>query len=268
MRRVGYQIPTDLIAGDELHALEPGLSERVRFGALIPEQWHVRADSFVASLGNALRRRGVEIIENSPVRAFRTSGESIVSATTDGGDCEGSSFLICAGSWTKDVAAMVNVNLPIEAGKGYSFMVSSKKSLSHGVLFPEAHAGATPLRSGVRIGGTMEFSGYDVAVNDERVQTILAHVRDLIDLVPGEPRDAWAGLRPTSADGLPIVDRLPNFRNTFVASGYSMLGMTLAEPAGAAMADFIATDRRPPLLEPFRADRFPRSLATGFLRRK
>jgi glycine/D-amino acid oxidase-like deaminating enzyme len=39
-----------------------------------------------------------------------------------------------------------------------------------------------------------------------------------------------------------------------------MLGMTLSQPAGEAMAGMIATGQRPEVFEPFRLDRFPRFL--------
>ena len=62
------------------------------------------------------------------------------------------------------------------------------------------------------------------------------------------------------ADGLPILDRVRQWRNAYVATGYSMLGMTLSQPAGEAMAGMIATGERPDVFEPFRIDRFPRLL--------
>ena len=57
-------------------------------------------------------------------------------------------------------------------------------------------------------------------------------------------------------DGLPILDRVPPFANLFVATGHSMLGITLAPGSGQAMADFVLSGRRPALLEPFRVQRF------------
>jgi D-amino-acid dehydrogenase len=65
-------------------------------------------------------------------------------------------------------------------------------------------------------------------------------------------------LRPTTVDGLPVLDRAGPFRNASIATGYSMLGMTLSAPAGDAMAEMIVSGRRPELFEPFRLDRFPR----------
>jgi D-amino-acid dehydrogenase len=65
-------------------------------------------------------------------------------------------------------------------------------------------------------------------------------------------------MRPITADGLPILDRAGNLDNAYIATGYAMQGVTLAPASGRAMAEMITTGRRPPLLEPFRLDRFGR----------
>jgi D-amino-acid dehydrogenase len=128
----------------------------------------------------------------------------------------------------------------------------------HGILFADIHAGATPLGDHVRIGGTMEFSGYDLSIDRRRIGNLFQLARGYIELERPEYEEPWAGLRPTTADGLPILDRAGPFVNTYLATGYSMLGMTLSAPAGEAMADMIVGGRRPEVFEPFRLDRFPR----------
>jgi D-amino-acid dehydrogenase len=65
-------------------------------------------------------------------------------------------------------------------------------------------------------------------------------------------------MRPITADGLPILDRAGDLENAYIATGYAMQGVTLAPTSGKALAEMITTGRRPPLLEPFRLDRFGR----------
>jgi D-amino-acid dehydrogenase len=61
----------------------------------------------------------------------------------------------------------------------------------------------------------------------------------------------WAGLRPVTPDGLPVLDRLHPLDNVYISTGHSMLGITLAPASGIAMAEFIQTGRRPQILRPF-----------------
>jgi D-amino-acid dehydrogenase len=146
----------------------------------------------------------------------------------------------------------------MQPGKGYSFLLRPKLMPRHGILFADIHAGATPLGDRVRIGGTMEFSGYDLSIDERRIGNLFRHARDYVDLETPEYEEPWAGLRPTTVDGLPVLDRAGPFRNASIATGYSMLGMTLSAPAGDAMAEMIVSGRRPEVFEPFRLDRFPR----------
>ena len=78
-------------------------------------------------------------------------------------------------------------------------------------------------------------------------------------LEPGggpEPEELWVGRRPLTPDGLPILDRVPPVGNLFIATGHSMLGVTLAPSSGQALAGYVLSGRRPELLEPFRLRRF------------
>jgi D-amino-acid dehydrogenase len=59
-------------------------------------------------------------------------------------------------------------------------------------------------------------------------------------------------------DGLPVLDRAFGYDNVYLATGYSMQGVTLAAPAGRALAELVATGRRPEVLEPFGVDRLRR----------
>jgi glycine/D-amino acid oxidase-like deaminating enzyme len=65
----------------------------------------------------------------------------------------------------------------------------------------------------------------------------------------------WVGGRPLLPDGLRVLDRVPAYRNAFVATGHGMLGITLAPASGKALAEYLVTGRRPEVLEPFRFDR-------------
>jgi glycine/D-amino acid oxidase-like deaminating enzyme len=69
---------------------------------------------------------------------------------------------------------------------------------------------------------------------------------------PGED-DERPRLTP---DGLPIMDRVDPFENLFIATGHSMLGITLAPASGQALAGYVRSGQRPELLEPFRLRRF------------
>jgi D-amino-acid dehydrogenase len=258
MRRHGYKLPDEVMTGDELHAFEPALSARVQAGFFLEEQWHVRAHTFTEALGRAVRAQGTEIVEGAGVESFDTVDGRVRAARTGRGEFTGDAFVLAAGSWTTPLARKLGLRLPMQPGKGYTFLLRPKRMPAHGILFADIHAGASPLSDRLRISGTMEFSGYNLELDRRRIDNVFRLAQEYIELDEPAYEDAWAGLRPMTVDGLPILDWAGPYRNAYIATGYSMLGMTLSQPAGDSLAEMIATGRRPEVFEPFRIDRFPR----------
>lgn len=258
MRAHGYELPDDVLGEDEVHELEPSLNDRIKAGFHLADQWNVKADTLVLGLAAKLRESGVEIVEDAEVTGFDRADTRVRAVRTRQGEIAGDHVVLAAGSWTTPLVRELGISIPMQPGKGYSFLLRPKVMPRHGILFADIHAGATPLGERVRIGGTMEFSGYNLSIDERRISNLFTLARDYVELETPDYEEPWAGLRPMTVDGLPILDWAQPFRNTYVATGYSMLGMTLSQPAGEAMAEMITTGDRPALFEPFRIDRFPR----------
>ncbi len=259
MREYGYDLPDDVITGAELHELEPALSAEVTAGFLVRQHWHVKPDTITAGLAAALRRDGVDIQEGAEVFELVRQGNRLTHVRTAAGDLEADTVVLAAGAWTTPLAHSIGVSIPMEAGKGYSFSIEPTVVPSHAVLLVDVHVGCTPFGDRLRIGGTMEFSGINNRLDRRRIDAIVTGARQtLMPWQTPEIEDEWAGMRPITADGLPILDRAGAFDNTFIATGYAMQGVTLAPTSGRALAEMIASGKRPALLEPFRLDRFGR----------
>jgi D-amino-acid dehydrogenase len=256
MRAHGYELPEDIVVGDELHAIEPALGDAIDGGFVVREHWHVRPDSFTRGIAEALKRMDVEIVEGAEVSDFLTENGRVRTVRSAVGDHSADAFLIAAGAWSTSLARMVGVRFPMEAGKGYSFFVKPSVMPSHSILLADVHVGCTPLGDQMRIGGTMEFSGLNTRLDDRRIGDITVAAKSCFQpwRTP-EIEQRWAGMRPITPDGLPILDVAGALENLYVASGYSMQGVTLAPPAGEAMAELVATGRKPALLEPFGIER-------------
>jgi D-amino-acid dehydrogenase len=256
MRSHGFTLPRDIMVGNALRDLEPALAARVQAGFHIEEHWHVRPQTMTIGIARRLVQLGVEIHEGAGVESFDTTDAAVRAARTSTGEFAGDAFILAAGSWTTLLAQKLGVEIPMEPGKGYSFLIKPKVMPRHGILFADIHAGASPLGDRLKISGTMEFSGYNLEIDRARLENVFRLASDYIELAAPDYEEAWAGLRPMSADGLPILDWARPYRNCYLATGYSMLGMTLSQPAGEVMAEMVATGVRPALFEPFRSDRF------------
>jgi glycine oxidase len=71
-----------------------------------------------------------------------------------------------------------------------------------------------------------------------------------------EAASTWAGLRPGSPDGLPVLGRVPGRENVYVAAGHFRNGILLAPVTGRLMTQLICEGRTEIDLRPFRPERF------------
>jgi len=70
------------------------------------------------------------------------------------------------------------------------------------------------------------------------------------------PEKIWSGYRPCSADGLPYIGRVKKYSNVTVATGHSMLGLSLGAGTGKLMSQIINQQPTSMNIEPFRVERF------------
>lgn len=257
LRDLGYRVPDRVLGGAEVRQLEPAISEHAAFGTLIEEHWHVDPVTLTAGLAARLRELGVRVEEGAEVVDLIVRDERVRTVRTTAGDVEPDVVVLAAGSWTPRVARMLGLRLPIQPGKGYSFEVRPGVMPTRSLLLVESHVGCTPLGDRLRIAGTMEFSGVNTRLDERRLESIQRGAGRLVNgWRADDVRARWAGLRPIAPDGLPIIGPAGRLRNVHLATAYSMLGMTVAAPAGEALARAILDGASDGELAPFRPGRF------------
>jgi D-amino-acid dehydrogenase len=135
---------------------------------------------------------------------------------------------------------MLGAPIMLQSGKGYSVDYSpAPVELRTSLTFDEAHIAVTGLNGMVRVAGTMEFAGMDDRIRPARVAAIKkAAAQGLRDWDEAAPqRVAWAGHRPMTPDGLPMIGPLDPGSNVTVATGHAMLGLTQAPVTGREVRD-------------------------------
>ena len=102
----------------------------------------------------------------------------------------------------------------------------------------------TPMRTGYRLGSTMEFSGYDGTLNRRRLKLLTEGARHYLREPYGDVvEEEWYGWRPMTPDGLPVIDRSPALANVLIAAGHNMLGLSMAPASGKLIAELITGDK-------------------------
>ena len=255
--------PARFLSGDDARSLEPALSQAVVGAILSPGERHVDPSSFVDGMVRACTELGVKIIGGARVVNLHTRGNR-ASAALGGSAWPADAFVLAAGVWSPGVLRSAGIKLPVQPGKGYGLdFTPSPVQLHRSIYLADHKVAVTPLDRGVRICGTMEFTGIDYSIDAVRAAAI-ARAADLyLDGWPKARTPApWASLRPMTPDGLPIIGTLPGLHNVAIATGHAMLGITLAPVTGQSIARVLLDKADLPVLRPFAPSRF-RALAHG-----
>lgn len=138
----------------------------------------------------------------------------------------------------------------MEPGKGYSILMRRPAVCPAGPLaLAEARVAVTPWKEKLRLAGTLELAGLDLSINRRRVDAILrAGGQYLKNFRAADIEEAWAGLRPLSFDGLPIIGRSSHYENLYLATGHGMLGMTGAAATAHLITNLVMKEK--PCIDP------------------
>jgi glycine oxidase len=231
---------------------EPRLSERIVGGVLSQDEGRVSNQLFTLALTRAAKKRGARVVEGAPVNGFETSGARVTVVRTPRGDFACDRVVLAAGAWTGQIAKHLRAHVPVFPVRGQMLALGRMVTPIHAVVWgPRGYV--LPRANGlVFAGATVEQVGFRIRTT----QRGLAQVRrGAFELVPqlrhAREHFSWAGLRPGSPDGLPLLGALPGWDNVTLATGHYRSGILLGPITGELIAELIVSDRAPEALAPF-----------------
>ena len=238
--------------------LEPSIREDIVGAYHNTHDDHVRPEMLIRSWRNHLVKKGLIIEEKCKAMNFETGQNKILSVQTIKGRYQADHFIISTGAFTPELNKQLQISIPVEPGKGYSItMEKPDRSCEIPCLLYERNMVVTPWHLGYRLGGTMEFSGFDEGLNKKRLSRLLNGAGEYLKTSVENPIfEEWAGFRPMTYDDLPIIDRSSLTKNLYIATGHGMLGLTMATGTGKAICDMIIKGKAQVDLSPFSLDRF------------
>lgn len=239
---------------------EPRLSERIVGGILCPEEGQVSNQLFTLALARALKTRGSRVIEGAPVLGFTARQGRVAAVRTPRGEFACDHLVLAAGPWTRPLARKLGVDVPTRPMRGQMLAFGRMATPVHQPVWG-ARGYVLPRANGlVFAGSTVE----DVGFRSRTTKDGLTRVRRAaFEIVPqlrhAREHFSWAGLRPGSPDGLPMLGALPGWENVTLATGHFRNGILLAPVTGELLAQAIAAGRPPEALAPFGPARFTKT---------
>ncbi|MYC84953.1 MAG: FAD-dependent oxidoreductase [Acidimicrobiia bacterium] len=242
----------------QIRELEPALNEEVLGGFRCVDDAGLDPARFMSGIVSVLSARGVVFVPHTRLLDFRTSGGTVDRLVTSRGDLTADEVVIATGAWTPRVASLLGESVPIQAGKGYSMTVAApRQGPRNNLLIGDRWVAVNPIGDKLRLSGWLELGRLDTRPSLRRLAQVEANARSRVRLDPElTVLERWAGLRPVTPDGLPMIGRSSGWRNVTYAVGHGKLGLSHGPLTGRLVAQIIC-DRPTDLdLEPFSPRRF------------
>lgn len=243
----GGTVDYDLVTGEELRAIELTLSDNVKAGVLLRDQWFINPPKYAESLADAVRERGGTITTGFDVVDVRDTGDGAEVVSATGETLRGDAVVIATGAWLGRLARKFGVKAIVQAGRGYSFSVKPETMPTHPIYFPHERLACTPLGDRLRIGGMMEFRPVDAAPDPRRIKLLVDTAKPVFQGIDWENREEeWVGGRPVTTDGHALIGPTKS-PHVFVGGGHGMWGIALGPLTGRYLAGAIIGEPDPVL---------------------
>ncbi len=254
-------VASEILSAAEVRERVPQVvAGSVAGGVLTPADGHMDPAAFTRATVARAERAGATVVTGAEAYGFAGCGPggAVGAVRTTRGDVAAEQVVVAAGAWSGPLARELGLRLPLEPAKGYSIDVAAPDGLPDiPVCVGEPHVVLTPLGDTLRLGSTLELSGWDMRLRPRRLSNLRRAAARVLGLAENAPaRQVWRGPRPLTPDGLPFIGRSPRQPNIVFATGHCMLGLSLGPVTGKLVAEVCAGEPPSHDLSLLRVDRF------------
>jgi len=273
-RAIGLEV--SLLDKKQAKEMEPELSDKILGATFSAMDGRINPMYLCHAFTKAAQQLGANIFTHTKVIAIKKKKKRITAVKTVNGDIFTEIVVNAAGAYAPEIGKMVDLNIPIKPRRGqllvteivpqivYTQVTEAKYiALKYNPKIAEKEGGAGagtihPIQEGnILIGSTREFVGYDTGNTFEGINML---ARNAINLIP-KLKDVniirtYAGLRPYTADGFPILGKVKEVEGFIMAAGHEGDGIALSPITGELIAQLIVNGDTAFPLEEFRLERF------------
>jgi glycine oxidase len=249
----GAGIEVERLSAKEVLKLEPGISADVRSGLFYPNDWQVENRKLVAALRRSCQLGGIRILEHSEVSELLRADDRVHGLRTSSGEIRAAVVVVANGAWASQLLGKSIVR-PV---RGQMIGLKGGERVLNAVVYgPGGYL--VPRKDGrVLVGATVEDVGFRKEVTGDAVEALRDAALEIAPVLGNfDIKEAWAGLRPYAADGLPVIGRVPWNEGLFVATGHYRNGILLAPITAELVADAVLGGGHSEYLEEFGPERF------------
>ena len=218
----------------------------------VPDEYQVRPPRYLQALERACRIHGVELIEDSPVVDIRTTDRSAEALVGDRWH-RSDSIIVCGGAWTGLVAKSLQLKSSIVPIRGQMLLLKTESPLLRSVVNVGNRYIVCREDGNTLVGSCEEEAGFKLGTTEDVLDSLREFAITLVpELESAQRIDAWSGLRPMTFDGFPMIGRVPETSNLYVAAGHFRSGVHLSPATAVTLADLMTNQQPRVCLDSFR----------------
>ena len=244
------------IKGDDLRAIFPDINPLARGGRVTPGL-QLEPYKYTLGLAQAAEKMGASFRQGEVV-GFCHEGSKLTAVTlATGTEVKADVFVLATGPWSGQVTSQLGKEMPIQIIRAQCLRTQVPKRFPpYGITFAQANLTIVPKVDGSVILGFSravddEQTSFDVPLTTEEAKTTL--INGAIDLLPTlneaeiiEQRGDLECWGPSPNCTKPVIGRLPEWDNAYIASRLGTIGIYMSPGVGEIMADLIIAGGRPP----------------------
>nr|CRH04693.1 putative Glycine oxidase [Candidatus Magnetococcus massalia] len=229
----------EILDRDEARKLEPGLSEHIIGANYYPDDHQVDPIQLSRALTAAVAKLGGRFLSGTRVVGIVSEGEHAIGVRTEQEVIHGDHIVLAGGAWSSLVQQMPPLRTKVKPMSGQMLQVEMRPPAMRHVVY--GYKGYIVPRADGRIlmGSTLEDRGFDKAVTIEGLNRISAMALNMVPLLAqARLSDSWAGLRPATEDGQPLLGQGP-LQGLYLATGHYRNGILMTPATADIMAHLI-----------------------------
>nr|WP_245399799.1 glycine oxidase ThiO [Atopomonas sediminilitoris] len=249
------------VSADAVRQQVPALGRSYQRALWMPSVANVRNPRLGKALQAALAAdASFTLQEQCPIQRLEVQGGKFRGVHTAQGFIAADTVVLCAGAWTAELLKPLGLTLPVEPVKGQMLLYKKPAGWLKSMVLADGRY-AIPRRDGhIVFGSTLEYEGFDKTPTAEANQSLQASVAELLpELAQEQPVAHWAGLRPSSPDGVPFIGPVPGVEGLWLNCGHFRNGLVMAPASCRLLADLLLG--REPIVDPAPYDPRTRLLA-------
>jgi glycine oxidase len=237
-----------LEAADIVHC-EPALkADSVAQAAWLPGVAQMRNPRLVRALRESLAGYGVEVEAHNPVRGLLHGNGRIEGVDTQQGVRRAEYVVLAGGAWNAALLGDECCRLDVRPIRGQMLVLRGEPGALRRIVLHRDHYLIPRADGRIVVGSTLEDVGFDKSTTDQAKEELLAAAGALMSGLEKWPVERqWAGLRPGSPQGIPVIDEHPRIKGLYVNAGHYRNGVVMGLGSARLCADLVAG--RPEIFE-------------------